>query len=83
MGADNSILANVEWGDKYTDAGQDWVIENGELENGIEISMFTVSKKEHRQRDFLRRLAKVYDIFFIYHDLIIYHMAFMMLYVPV
>ena len=66
MGAENSILTNVEWTEKYSDTGQDWNIENGELENGIEISMFTVSKKEHKQRDFLRRLAKVALIVYIY-----------------
>ena len=67
MGAENSILANVEWGEKFSDTSQDWIIENGELENGIEISMFTVSKKEHKQREFLRKLAKVDLIVNLFH----------------
>ena len=59
MGAENSILNNVEWGGKYTDTNLEWTIENGELENGIEISLFTVDKNENKHRDLLRKFAKV------------------------
>lgn len=62
MGADNSILNNVDWKEKFTDTGQDWIIENGELENGIEISMFTVSKKEKKLKENLKKLAKVTNV---------------------
>ena len=59
MGAENSILSNVEWGEKYNYTSHEWTIENGELENGIEISMFSVVKKESKYRELLRKLAKV------------------------
>ncbi|ESO95844.1 hypothetical protein LOTGIDRAFT_239407 [Lottia gigantea] len=59
MGAENSILSDCEWGEKFpVTANSDWSLQQATTQNGLNITVFQHKRKDRKEVDLLKKAAK-------------------------